>query len=891
MYHNKKYRDIRANCGIIGMIVAAALIVIYSTQLFTSQAKKAADETTVALSKFYLEEIAERTVYEINTAIENSKAQLERASKRLSQEKPQSKKELRSFLATVQELNGLDIFAAVGKDGMVYTSENSFYGLTRFGFLSEPITEIRILMTRTGHSNAMLLIAMPIEDFAFGSDKIVSCITGIDIDKIISSHQIQGINNQVLCRLFDGTDGTCIVEQDDRYTDGSSIFDVWSNDCTFSEEYPLEKLISDWKNGTEGYSNYISSEGATYLYYKPVPDTTWMVSTRLRGSVISEQITLANQHILNASTRNMIVIILVMIVVLLFTTRQVSQIRAVQYAKEKEEVLLRQEAEASERQLKLQEQLLQEEKEAGRQASVLQVLSKKYTSVFYIDKQKNETLPIRLSEYSVQRYGLKVNCPTSLDDFLKKYSMDCLEPEQRLEIQKLSDPAYLEQLLSNNENYTFLYRVKHQGEAVYAQIRLSSTEDHHIVMGIAIVDKEVREEQEQQRLLKEALTQAEAANRAKTAFLNNMSHDIRTPINGIVGMLSILKKSENNPERVHDCIHNIDTSSHLLLSLINDVLDMAKLESNAVIMNNESVELDQICGEITSAVVFQAEEAGLQVTQDHDDYHGVYVLCSPLHLKKVLMNLFTNSTKYNKPNGSIHTSMKTLERTEDTITIEFKISDTGIGMSEDFIKNKLFTPFVQANNSPRTSYMGTGLGMSIVKAIIEKMNGSIKVESVLGEGSCFTVVLPFKIDHCELKDSRKDFSSADITGLHLLLVEDNELNAEIAQFMLTDNGAKVVIASNGAEALQIFETAEPRTYDAILMDIMMPVMDGYTATRKIRALEREDAKEVPIIAMTANVFQEDIDKCLEAGMNAHLAKPLEIEKLKRTVYEQISIRN
>ena len=397
--------------------------------------------------------------------------------------------------------------------------------------------------------------------------------------------------------------------------------------------------------------------------------------------------------------------------------------------------------------------------------------------------------------------------------------------------------------------------------------------------------------EEKQRELQTALVEAQSANRAKTTFLNNMSHDIRTPINGIIGMLAVLEKSGNDPERTRDCLNKINMSSRLLLSLLNDVLDMAKLESGTAVINDESVDLDQVCGEITNLVSFQAEAAGLQVTTEHDDYRGVYVLCSALYLKKVLMNLFTNSVKYNKPNGSIHTSMRTLARTEDSITIEFKIADTGVGMSEDFIKNKLFVPFVQADDSSRTSYMGTGLGMSIVKGIVEEMGGSITVESKVGEGSCFTVVLPFRLDRCRSAAGQEDGAAADIAGLRLLLVEDNELNAEIAQFMLTDSGAEVVTAGNGLEAVRAFEAAEPGTYDAILMDVMMPEMDGLTAARRIRALERPDAKTVPIIAMTANVFKEDAEKCLEAGMNAHLAKPLEMERVKKTICEQVRLRS
>ena len=254
------------------------------------------------------------------------------------------------------------------------------------------------------------------------------------------------------------------------------------------------------------------------------------------------------------------------------------------------------------------------------------------------------------------------------------------------------------------------------------------------------------------------------------------------------------------------------------------------------------------------------------------------------------MNLFTNSMKYNKVNGFIYMSMRTIERSEDHMTCEFKIKDNGIGMSEEFIKNELFTPFVQADNSPRSNYNGTGLGMPIVKQLVEKMGGTITVESKLGEGSCFTVILPFKIDTNARLEEKEDFN-ADISDIRVLLVEDNELNVEIAEFMLTENGAKVETVNNGLEAVQHFEASEPGTYDVILMDIMMPVMDGLTAARTIRDLERQDAKTIPIIAMTANAFREDAERCMEAGMNAHLAKPLDDEKIKQTIREELRKQN
>lgn len=411
----------------------------------------------------------------------------------------------------------------------------------------------------------------------------------------------------------------------------------------------------------------------------------------------------------------------------------------------------------------------------------------------------------------------------------------------------------------------------------YKDLLIRQSEQNHV--------KSLQESMEINKQLRKAIASKEKAAAAKSQFLANMSHDIRTPINGIMGMLEIIRKTKGNQDKEEECLDKIEVSSKLLLSLVNDVLDMAKLDTDAVVLSHEPFNLDRICNETVEAVSFQAEEAGLEVTGEHDDYTGINVLGSPLHLKKILINLFSNSVKYNKPNGKIHMSMKTLERTEDTITCEFKIRDTGVGMSQEFVEKKLFHPFVQADTSSRSNYTGTGLGMSIVKQLIDKMGGTISVESELGEGSCFTVVIPFEIDHeASLKQS-EEAENADISGLNIMVAEDNELNMEIIEFLLTEQGAHVEKVQNGQEALDKFEGSEPGTYDVILMDLMMPVMDGISATKAIRASKHAEAETIPIIAMTANAFYEDERKCLDAGMNAHLAKPLDMKMVVSTIAE------
>ena len=293
--------------------------------------------------------------------------------------------------------------------------------------------------------------------------------------------------------------------------------------------------------------------------------------------------------------------------------------------------------------------------------------------------------------------------------------------------------------------------------------------------------------------------------------------------------------------------------------------------------------LDRVCTEAAEIVRFQAESAGLHVEEEHPDVRNVNLLGSELYLKKILLNLFSNCIKYNKPGGAIYTRMRELEHTDDTVTYEFFIRDTGVGMTQDFIDNHLFEAFTQGDNAARSQYGGTGLGMSIVAQLVKKMNGTIQVESTVGEGSSFTVVLPFAIDHDPPAAAEKTPPAGDLRGKRLLVVEDNEPNMEIAEFILKSTGAEVVPVFDGQSAVKAYAQAAPGTYQAILMDLMMPVMDGYAATRAIRSSGRPDAGTIPIIAMSANAYAEYVQKCLDTGMNAHISKPLYKDVMLETI--------
>ena len=376
------------------------------------------------------------------------------------------------------------------------------------------------------------------------------------------------------------------------------------------------------------------------------------------------------------------------------------------------------------------------------------------------------------------------------------------------------------------------------------------------------------------------------ANKSKSDFLSRMSHDMRTPLNGIIGLLQIAERHFDDKDLLLESHKKMQVAANYLLSLINDVLQMSKIEDGNVPLTKDIIDFSELTKDILVIIEQRAKERGIKMQFNaKNDIRYPFVYGSPVHLRQIFFNIYGNCIKYNHIGGSIVTTSDYTETDDGVVMYEWTITDTGIGMSKEY-KEHIFEPFSQERQYIGSAHHGIGLGMSIVKGLIEKMGGSIEVESEEGVGSTFIIKIPFKIASTPDKVN-KQTSELKIDGLNLLLVEDNELNAEIAETLLSDEGAAVTVAKDGSQAVNIFKEKPEGSFDAILMDIMMPVMDGLTATKKIRTLNHPDAKKIPIIAMTANAFKEDKEKCLAAGMNAHLAKPIEIENVKKVLCEQI----
>lgn len=535
------------------------------------------------------------------------------------------------------------------------------------------------------------------------------------------------------------------------------------------------------------------------------------------------------------------------------------------------------------------------------QMQLIHALSIDYSFVYYFDLNTGMGIPLRIDEDDMSISELVHNRIVSLKETMEQYIQDFVYNEDREMLRQASSWEKLRKELSDHNLYYVNYRISDNEGTKYYQMKVVKTGTDEgsqgIVMGFHSVDAETRDEMEKKSLLEDALSQANKANQAKSMFLSNMSHDIRTPMNAIVGFTTLALTHLDEMEQVKEYLEKIKTSGDHLLNLINDVLDMSRIESGKMKLDERSCCLEDIFENLHN--ILQADVQAKQLTLEigMEDVTDKNVYCDKLRLNQLLLNLLSNSVKYTEAGGSV--SLKLLQREGSQpgyADYEFHIMDTGIGMSEEFVKH-IFEPFERERNSTISKIQGTGLGMAITRNIVEMMNGTIKVRSKQGVGTEFIVLLPFRQDHGADKNSvimeekrakkNKKESIRNHTG-NILLAEDVELNQEIAVTILNEAGFNTEVAADGQIAVDMLEHSKPGHYQLVLMDIQMPVMNGYEATRAIRGLENKELADIPIIAMSANAFEEDKQEALKCGMNGHIAKPIDVDNLFDTLDEILS---
>ena len=515
---------------------------------------------------------------------------------------------------------------------------------------------------------------------------------------------------------------------------------------------------------------------------------------------------------------------------------------------------------------------------------LVSAISSIYLSNLLIHPQDDTWEPIVQSE----RMKAITNGVLSAKAMLEKFNTECVAEAYREEFRAFTDLDTAQQRLEGKAFDGFTMEDV-QGKwyqlLLVPQRRFTHREKPSSLMLLfRDVSEQKERDMEYQENLRRAAEEATLANAAKTDFLRRMSHDIRTPINGIRGMVQIADRFPNNAKKQAECRAKIMQSSDFLLDLVNDVLDMSKLESGEMQLEEVPFDLNELLHDVGVLLSTQAQARGITYTVTMEDKGEKHVIGSPLHLRQVFQNIGGNAIKYGRAGGYVHVTCSIVSQTKDTVRCRFICEDNGNGMSEEFQKH-MFEPFSQEKSGARTTYQGTGLGLSIVKKLVDAMGGTVTVVSEKGVGTTFITEIPLKLDPAAF-DAEKPEEEIDTTvfrGLHVLLAEDNEVNMEIAAFLLEDSGAEVTKAWNGAEGLEKFKASAPGTYDLILMDIMMPVTNGLEAAEKIRALDRPDSETVPIFAMTANAFSDDAARSRKAGMNEHLTKPLDLEKITKAV--------
>ena len=555
--------------------------------------------------------------------------------------------------------------------------------------------------------------------------------------------------------------------------------------------------------------------------------------------------------------------------------RKLEEREALLREKQRREQLLQKQLEEYSRELKVihQEQL--------RRLEIIEGLSVDYESIFYVDLDEDWMKAYRVSSRFAGKFT-KENSTCRFVGFDKEYIEEWVYPEDRELLHGVNNPEFIREKLSGNKTFHINYRIYREEKIAYIQLRVVniSSSDHvsQIIMGFRNIDDEVIQEMKQKQILKDALQEANLANNAKNQFLSNMSHDIRTPMNAIVGFTSLIKKHIHDHEKVTGYLDMISASGDQLLQLLSDVLDISRLESESTHLEEEECSLIDIVHKVQLDILPKAAEKNVSVSLDISRLKHDIVCADRMKLTQILTYIVDNSVNYTRTDGWVSINVIELdkEKPQNNHTMfQFIVEDNGIGISDEFMKH-IFEPFEREKNTTLSGIHGTGLGLAITKKLIEVLGGTIQVSSTVGEGSKFTVTIPLfvQVDSVLASDEEEE-TLCFATPKRILIVDDNEINLEIENEVLKDAGFLVDAAQDGSIALEMIKQSKPGDYDLILMDIQMPVMDGYHATRAIRELENPVLAGIPIIAVSANTFEEDKKKAIESGMNAHLPKPLD----------------
>ena len=1013
--------------------VLALLFLVFGT-LWTGKSASVDTEKAVRnVSLLYLDELATRREQVVSGKLADYISDLDVAIGLLEKSDLSSVSKLQAYQARMKQLYGLEKFAFVDSNGLIYTSRGTRSDIDLYNFDYKNLAEPEISLKNSHSKNRTVIIASPVDHLPFNGQTLVVCFMEININRLLEGFSLQigqGGRVTTFCNIYTQEGFPLTNEVLGGSATESNLFPALSN-AIFEGNFSAEKLHEDFVQRKEGFVSFTYKGILDTMYYVPVPNTDWLLTYLIRESVISEQISSISTGIISRSLFMSLLVAAFLIVLFVMMFRQMKKTASITLQKEIADAENRVQQQELEEQLALQQQIARQEKKRNEQAGMITALASDYRSVYYLDLEtgiatcyrKDNTVPAPF------KAGEKLQLLETFAKYAEKYVVS----EYKEKFLSFIMPEHIKENLEKSMTFSIRYIVNRDGKESYEMLKMAgvkheeSTDNQiHIVgFGFTDIDEEMRDSLARSAALSDALKTAEEASKAKTIFLSSMSHEIRTPMNAIIGLDSLALHEKDLSPKTRDYLEKIGSSAEHLLGLINDILDMSRIENGRLAIRNEEFSFSKMLEQVNTIASGQCNEKGLEYNCHIKGHIDDYYIGDDMKIRQVLINILGNAVKFTPKGGKVELTAEKTASFDKKSTLRFTISDTGIGMSKEFLP-KLFEAFSQENTSSTNKYGSSGLGMAITKSIVEMMNGKIEVESEKDKGTTFTVTLTLQdserkpesdgeieihpnemtalvidddevaaehaklvlenagiavetalsgaqaVEMVKVRQARREaynliivdwkmpemdgvettrqirnvtgdesaiiiltaynwddileeatsagvdsfiakpiFSEAlidefnnalkkkriknskakpkaDLSGKRVLLAEDMDVNAQIMIEVLKMRDIEAEHAENGKIALEMFKNHEEGYYSAILMDMRMPEMDGLEATAEIRKLNRSDAKQIPIIALTANAFDEDVQRSLQAGLNAHLTKPVQPDVLFETLEELIS---
>ena len=1014
--------------AILGGVVIMCIL-IFGTMWMGRSAKEDTETAVRSVSLLYLDELAGRREQVVADNLQEKINVIQTALKLMTEEDLSDDAHLQAYQKRIKELFRLERFAFVGDDDMVYTSTGPRAEIDQYDIDFTDLDGPEISVQHLESAEKKVLIVVPTQ-IDYSGTELIACFMQIDMQEMLSGVSMNAQENgATFCNIYT-SDGVALSNS---VLGGLAVEDNLleaMKNADFEAGYSYEGFINDFEKGNRNEVRFTYNGIQETLSYVPVKGTDWFLTYLIRESVISENISTITDGIIRRSILQSLVTVIILLILFLFIIRQFRKNARLALEKETADAENRVKQEEMEQRLHLQEELLARKQQQEEQTRMITALASDYWSVYYLDLDHDAGVCYQAHEDLED--GFRVGDRFRYMESVTAYANANIKEEYREEFLDFIRPENIKKRLLEQRVISHRYLVHRHGkdsweEVRFAGVRHPEDREDHLVHNVGAsfvdVDLEMRKTVAQNQALQDALTAAETANKAKTAFLSNMSHEIRTPMNAIIGLDKIALNNPGISELTREHLEKIGTSAHHLLDIINDILDMSRIESGRMTIKNEEFSFSKTLEQVNTIISEQCRDKGLQYECRTKGQIDEYYIGDDMKIRQVLINILGNAVKFTPEGGSVTFFVEDVARMDKKATLRFVVSDTGIGMSKEYLP-KLFDAFSQEDSSMTNRYGSTGLGMPITKSIVELMNGNIEVESEKGAGTTFRVTVTLgQADHiaaeeegielrphdmsvlvvdddriacehaqlvleqvgisCETvltgkaaielvrmrharredynliivdwkmpemdgiettrrireivgnhtpiiiltsynwdeieeearlagvdtfaakplfagtvmdefreafrrKNARLVKETADLKGRRVLLAEDVAVNAEIIMMVLSMREMEVDHAENGKVALEMFESHEQDHYAVILMDMRMPEMDGLEATKRIRALEREDAKKIPIIALTANAFDEDVQRSMQAGLNAHLSKPVEPDVLFETLENLIA---